>query len=237
MDWRRFKSTYEGQLCALFSVCCTNFIIQVYLAAIAGHLPSEVVKCVSAFLGFCYITHRNAITANALDELQDCLDRFHRYREFFVGTPGVKGDFISLPQQHSLLHYIRSIVLFGSPNGLCSSITESKHIKAVKEPWRHSNCYNALVQMLHTICRLDKLALIKSAIAQCGMMDGTTIEDNDANENDDHGPAPGPKALTTVELAQTPGLFVFLAIQIVLPIHAIHSMRLSEFSRGTGYLY
>lgn len=201
------QSTYEGQLCALFSVCSTNFVIQVYLAAIAGHMPSEAVKCVSAFLDFCYIVRRNAITANALDKLQDCLDCFHHYQEFFVGTPGVKGDFILLLRQHSLVHYICSIVLFGSSNGLYSSITESKHIKAVKEPWRCSNHYNALVQMLQTICRLDKLASIKSAIAQHGMMDGTTIEDNDADENDDHGPAPGPKALATVELAQTLGFF------------------------------
>jgi len=144
---------------------------------------------------------------------------------FFVGTPGVKGEFISLPQQHSLVHYIRSIILFGSPNGLCSSITESKHIKAVKEPWRCSSRYKALVQMLQTVCRLDKLAAIRSALAEHGMMDGTTasytaminaggepqpgsaIEDDDANENDDNGPALGPKALSTVELARIPGFF------------------------------
>lgn len=220
-------------MCALFSVRCANFVLQVYLAAIAGHMPSEVVKCVSAFLNFCYIARRNAITADALDRLQDCLDRFHHYREFFVGTPGVKGDFISLPRQHSLVHYIRSIILFGSPNGLCSSITESKHIKAVKEPWRRSNRYNAILQMLQTICRLDKLASIKSLIAQRGMM----FEDDDTNENDDHGPAPGPKALATVELAQTPGLFFSRAAQFVFPIHAIHSTRLSKFARGAGYLY
>ena len=35
---------------------------------------------------------------------------------------------------------------FGAPGGLCSSITESKHIKAVKVPWQMSNCYNALGQ-------------------------------------------------------------------------------------------
>jgi hypothetical protein len=113
--------------------------MQVYLGAIAGHVPSEVVKCLSAFLDFCQIARRNAITADAFDQLQDAPDRFHFHREFFVGTAGVTGDFISLPRQHSLLHYPRSIRLFGSPNGLCSSITESKHIKAVKEPWRRSN--------------------------------------------------------------------------------------------------
>ena len=44
------------------------------------------------------------------------------------------------------------------PNGLCSSITESKHIKAVREPWQHSNQFNVLSQMLLTNQRMDKLA-------------------------------------------------------------------------------
>jgi len=57
-----------------------------------------------------------------------------------------------------------SIQLFGSPNGLCSSITESKHIKAVKEPWRRSNRYKALKQMLRTILRTEKLAALHQRV-------------------------------------------------------------------------
>src|ERR1700760_531201 len=151
--------------------------MQVYLAAIAGHVPSEVVKCLSAFLSFCYIARRNAIMSNTLDQLQDALDRFHYYREFFIGTAGVKGDFVSLPRQHSLLHYLRSIHLFGSPNGLCSSITESKHIKAVKEPWRRSSRYKALSQMLLTNQRLDKLAASRVDFTSRGMLVGTCLSD------------------------------------------------------------
>ncbi|KAG2123899.1 hypothetical protein BD769DRAFT_1359170, partial [Suillus cothurnatus] len=48
--------------------------------------------------------------------------------------------------------------LFSTPNSLCSSITESKHIKAVKEPWHRSSHFNALGQMLQTNQWLDKLA-------------------------------------------------------------------------------
>jgi len=43
--------------------------MQVYLAAIAGHVPSEAVRCLSEFLDFCYIACRNAITSDALDQL------------------------------------------------------------------------------------------------------------------------------------------------------------------------
>ncbi|KAH9012979.1 hypothetical protein EDB84DRAFT_1241958, partial [Lactarius hengduanensis] len=145
---------------------------QVYLAAIVGHVPSDMVKCVSAFLDFCYISRRNAISAEDLNSLQDALTRFHQHRDVFIRT-GVRTD-ISLPRQHSLVHYIRSIRLFGSPNGLCSSITESKHIKSVKEPWRRSSRYRALVQMLRTLSRLDKMAAACRIFTGKGMMEGST---------------------------------------------------------------
>ena len=177
-------------------------------------------KCISAFLDFCYIARRNALTNTDLKELQDALTRFHHDREIFVGTAGVNGDQISLPRQHSLMHYLRSIQLFGSPNGLCSSITESKHIKAVKEPWRRSSRYKALKQMLVTYSRLDKLALAGRVFSQLGMMEGMalsytamilrgespqprTMEDKD--DDDDVGPVAGPKSLSSIELARTVG--------------------------------
>jgi hypothetical protein len=192
-----------------------------------------VVKCLSAFLDFCYIARRNAITASDLDRLKYTLARFHHHRQFFVGTAGVKGEFVSLPRQHSLLHYVRSIRLFGCPNGLCSSITESKHIKAVKEPWRRSSRYKALAQMLKTIARLDKLTAARRSFVQLGMMDGTTasytkmVQDggepqpravpeannHDTESGDDNGPVAGPKTLRSVKLAHRPGtIFAFKQI-------------------------
>ncbi|KAH9979673.1 hypothetical protein BJV74DRAFT_879404 [Russula compacta] len=176
-------------------------LIKVYLSAVAGHIPSEMVKCISVFLDFCYIAQCNALTSTDLEELQNALTCFHHHWEIFVGTASVNGDQISLPRQHSLMHYLHSIQLFGSPNGLCSSITESKHIKAVKEPWRHSSRYKALKQMLVMNIRLDKLASAGHVFAQFGMMEGTAssytamilrgespqpreIEDKDDNEDD-----------------------------------------------------
>lgn len=196
----------------------THFVlIQVYLAAIAGHVPPAMLRCMSAFLDFCYLVRRNAITADTLDEIQDALTRFHTYRDVFIAT-GVRVT-ISLPRQHSMVHYIPSIILFGSPNGLCSSITESKHIKAVKEPWRRSNRHNALIQMLRILTRLDRLAAIRSIFAGQGMMQGSTSSyaaqtlrgeapeapepAKDDDDDDDGGDSPGPKSLSSVELART----------------------------------
>ena len=78
----------------------------------------------------------------------------------------------SLPRQHTMKHYTDMIELFGAPNGLCSSITELKHIKAVKEPYRQSNHNEPLGQMLVTNQHLDKLAAAHSDFTACGMLNG-----------------------------------------------------------------
>jgi hypothetical protein len=74
-------------------------------------------------------------------------------------------------------HYPDLIRLFGAPNGLCSSMTENKHIKAVKQPWRRSNRYNALGQMLVTNQRLDKIAALRVDFMKRGMLNGTCLSD------------------------------------------------------------
>ncbi|KAI6008013.1 hypothetical protein EDC04DRAFT_2871558 [Pisolithus marmoratus] len=95
---------------------------------------------------------RNSLNESTLDHLQSALDHFqlncHIFQETGVCDPGSKG--FLLPCQHGMNHYHHLIQEFGAPNGLCSSITESKHIKAVKKPWRHSNHIEALGKMLVT---------------------------------------------------------------------------------------
>jgi hypothetical protein len=120
----------------------------------------------------CYIARQNAISAPMLDRFKDYVDKFHELRDIFI-TLGVRSS-ISLPRQHALAHYYYSIQLFGSPNGLCSSITESKHIKAVKEPWRRSSHYKALSQMLTTLMRMEKMSTLRRRFTERGMMAGTT---------------------------------------------------------------
>ena len=80
-----------------------------------------------------------------------------------------------LPWQHLLSHYSTLIHLFSAPNGLCSSITESKHIRAVKEPWHQSNQNEALGQILVTNQHLDQLAAACVDFASQGMLDGTCL--------------------------------------------------------------
>lgn len=135
----------------------------------------DVIRTFRAFLEFCYIVRQSVITEPDLIRLQEALDRFHKFRTIFE-TTGVRPHGISLPRQHALVHYASLIRLFGAPNGLCSSLTESKHIRAVKEPWRRSNRNQALGQMLVTNQRLDQLAAARADFAARGMLTTETSE-------------------------------------------------------------
>ncbi|KAG2096718.1 uncharacterized protein F5147DRAFT_747545 [Suillus discolor] len=146
-------------------------LMKVFLPAIEGHVPQDMVRAFRALLEFCYLVRCNVVTEDTLTQIQDALRRFHHYHKIFdIVVPT-----FSLPRQHSMTYYVDMIRLFGAPNGLCSSITESKHIKAVKEPWRWSSRHNALGQMLVTNQRLDKLAVSHVDFDARGMLTGTIL--------------------------------------------------------------
>jgi hypothetical protein len=123
-----------------------------------------MVQCLSAFMNCCYIVWRNAITTSDITSFRHYLAEFHQLRQIFI-TTGIWDD-ISLPRQHTLMHYPNAIERFGSPNGTCTSQTEAKHIKAVKEPWRQSNCNKPLPQMILMVTCLDKLVALRRVFRQ-----------------------------------------------------------------------
>jgi len=183
---------------------------QVYLPAIAGHVPAQMVRAISSFMEFCYLVRRNVITEDDILAIDNAVAKFHIERSIF---DEVRPDRYSLPRQHSLVHYTFLIQEFGAPNGLCSSITESKHIKAVKEPWRRSSHYEALGQMLVTNQRLDKLAAARVDFQARGMLDRRfgpldpppdPPANNLQDEEDDDGGAVDGDIDSEVILAQIP---------------------------------
>ncbi|KAJ6622418.1 hypothetical protein B0H10DRAFT_2175040 [Mycena sp. CBHHK59/15] len=189
---RRFK---HGRRFKQWTGDDSKALMKIYLPAIRGFVPSEMVKCLSSFLDFCYLVRRPDFTESSLDSVEAAIRRFHEHREVFRDT-GVRPDGFSLPRQHSLVHYRFNIEAFGAPGGLCSSITESRHITAVKKPWRRSSRYNALGQMLLTLQRLDKLAAARTDFVERGMVDASRMpppasdkhrdaEDDDGGETDE----------------------------------------------------
>ncbi|KAF8156943.1 hypothetical protein B0H34DRAFT_711270 [Crassisporium funariophilum] len=97
---RRFS---DGQNFEQWTGDDSKALMKVYAAAIAGHVPSEMVQAISTFMELCYIFRCNAITSSALSTAQDLLARFHTLRCIFI------------TERHALPHYIPSIALFGSP--------------------------------------------------------------------------------------------------------------------------
>jgi hypothetical protein len=151
--------------------------------------------------------------------MEAALERFQHHRKVFRGL-WVNGNF-SLPRQHALVHYVPSIKLFGSPNGICSSITESKPIRAVKQPYRRSSKFKPLGQILRTNTRLSKLTAATVSFKAAGMLVGTAVDsahveiglEEDAEEewemrDDEEGEAmdeDGEAVESKVELAQRHG--------------------------------
>ncbi|KAF8332479.1 hypothetical protein F5887DRAFT_1063884 [Amanita rubescens] len=154
----------------------TKALMKVFLPAISGLVPEEMVKAVAAFLDFCYIVRQPSLNESDLGALDDALKRFCKYRTIFIDK-GVCSDPICLPRQHSIQHYHRLIEQFGAPNGLSTSITESKHIDAVKKPWRRTNHFEELIQMLLINQRLDKLAAFRSRLFGQGLLDVPLLPD------------------------------------------------------------
>ena len=143
---------------------------EVFLGAIAGYVPSAMVRCVAAFMNACYVARRNSIDSPSLEYFRDCVDTYHDLRTVFPEAGLCVKQ--SVPRQHALTHFYQGIHLFGSPNGLCSSITESKHIRVVKIPWRMSSRYHALTQMLRIIERMEKMQALRRHFEDNGMLQG-----------------------------------------------------------------
>ncbi|KAF9218822.1 hypothetical protein BS17DRAFT_863841 [Gyrodon lividus] len=160
-------------------------LMKVYIATIEGSVPTGIIRTFHAFLEFCSLVRRHVITEKTLKEIEDALSRFHTYLEAFRTKNDPIVTTFSLPHQHSAKHYPSLIHLFGAPNGLCSSITECKHIKAVKEPWHQSRKYWALGQMLLTNQRLDKLAASRIDFTSWGMMNETSRALPSLGDNND----------------------------------------------------
>ena len=68
---------------------------QVYLPAIAGHIPSEMLRAISAFMEFCYLVRRSVIDEDDLVQIEVAVADFHHHR---VAFNLVRPDGYSLPR-------------------------------------------------------------------------------------------------------------------------------------------
>ena len=234
---RRFK---QGRNFQQWTGNDSKAFMKVFVTSLEGFVPIDIIKALTAFLEFCYIAHLDTISESSLASLDDTLRKFHHHRKIFQES-GVRPTGFSLPRQHALTHYHYHIKKFGAPNGLSSSITESKHIAAVKKPWRQSSHHEALNQVLTINTRNNKLAAAHVDFSTRGMLNGTCLgeaikkhfalegttgsdnveddqdedgddgQDLDADEDNETGPVDGPTILSDVYLARKRGKAFFSA--------------------------
>ena len=189
-------------------------------------------KTLAVFLKASYLIRCEVIDNNTINEIAMALECFCQLRSIFKDV-NVRRNFC-LPRQHVLDHYISFIHSFGAPNGLCSSITESMHIAAVKEPWHRSNQFEASKQMLGTTQRLSKLAAACSDFLRCGMLtdlahnasiahqdviENTVSSEIDCDMDEDAGEVSGPTVENYVTMAKKLSkyaLFLSLASVVML---------------------
>ncbi|KAJ7683440.1 hypothetical protein B0H17DRAFT_1160912 [Mycena rosella] len=123
-------------------------LMKVYLPAIEGYVPPQMLRAFSAFMEYRYLVRRNVLNEASLAEVDAALARYHDERTIFE-REGVCPNGFSLPRQHSLVHYRYLTQQFGAPNGLR---------------------YEALGQMLTINERLDKLAASRVDFVERGML-------------------------------------------------------------------
>ncbi|KAI9570892.1 hypothetical protein HD554DRAFT_2037097 [Boletus coccyginus] len=54
-------------------------LMKVYLAAIKGHIPCDMLRTFQAFLKFCYFIRKDVISTMELAQVEEALSHFHRY--------------------------------------------------------------------------------------------------------------------------------------------------------------
>ena len=67
-------------------------LMKVFLPAIEGLVPVEMVRCVRAFLEFCYLVRRDFHDTKSLEATQEALNQFHHYCDIFKDV-GIHDDF------------------------------------------------------------------------------------------------------------------------------------------------
>ncbi|KAK7062589.1 hypothetical protein VNI00_000077 [Paramarasmius palmivorus] len=184
-------------------------LMKILLPAVEPFVPPELTACLGAFLDFCYLVRQNEFTEDTMTKIQAAIDRFHFLRQIFV-THNVHKHF-SILRMHAMSHYPALILEFGAPNGVCSSITESRHITAVKKPWRRSSRFNALSQMLLTNQRQDKMAAKRMELVARGLLPPAwRAVDRFEEGKEDEGGIDDIRMLGVVDLAKKRGTMTIL---------------------------
>ena len=130
---------------------------KVFIGVLAGIAPPRVVVAARGLLDFIYYAQYQSHTTDTLRRMQEALDLFHANKDVFV-EEGIRNHF-NIPKIHSLLHYVDSIILFGSLDGFNTEHPERLHIDYAKKGYRASNKRDYIIQMTRWLQRQEAMDL------------------------------------------------------------------------------
>ena len=120
-----------------------------------GQVASRVLRAVRALLDFVHLAQYPSHTTETLSCLEECLARFHENKAIFIDL-GVR-EHLNIPKFHSLLHYARSIALFGSTDNYNTEQSERLHIDFAKKAYQATNRKDEYHQMTAWLERHEKI--------------------------------------------------------------------------------
>jgi hypothetical protein len=130
---------------------------KVFVGLLAGAVPERVLKVARALLDFSYFAQLKVHSEQSLTELDTALATFHTHKDIFVEL-GVRAHF-NIPKIHQLSHYVRSIRLYGSPDGFNTELPERLHIDFAKDAYHSSNKRDYEEQMALWLQRQEAIFL------------------------------------------------------------------------------
>ena len=92
---------------------------------------ARLTHVVWALLDFIYLSQFPIHTTESLKAMDDSLRRFHEKKDVLIDL-GVREHFNGIPKLHSLIHYTRSIALFGAADNYNTEQSECLHIDYTK---------------------------------------------------------------------------------------------------------
>ena len=166
----------------------------ILLACLVGKVSKETMLAFRYLLDFIYLAQYLTHDEETLGYLEKALQTFHTNKNVLIEL-GIRDDF-NIPKLHSLLHYAKSIQLFGTTDNYNTEMFERLHIDFAKDAWRATNHRDEFPQMVWWITRNEKMALYEAFQKERALDEELNGEDGEAEANDlaplSHNSAPIP---------------------------------------------
>lgn len=135
---------------------------KVFLGSIIGITPQRVIKAARSLLDFIYLAQYASHDDMTLQYMDDALESFHKNKIVFQQLwPQVNFNF---PKLHSLLHFTKSIRLFGATDNYNTEQFERLHKDFAKNAYRATNKKEERPQMIAWLQRIEQLHLFRQVI-------------------------------------------------------------------------